>query len=144
MVDAAATVCDQCGAMIGPGPDPQRSARFGSVIVAARDRATPEQASSLAAALRHHLNSPIARGDADDLTAEWTGPWHPIAHELHRTPAAQWNQRLTVLLRMLDTTPTDWPRAATADRPTDPTRPPKTPAKNTTGGPPSPPTPQAR
>ena len=124
MVDAAATVCDQCGAMIDPEPDPQQSARFGSVIAAARDRATPEQACSLAAALRHHLNSPIARGRADDLTAEWTGPWRPIAHELHRTPAAQWNQRLTVLLRMLDTTPMDWPRAATAGRLADSTSPP--------------------
>ena len=139
MVDAAATVCDQCGAMIDPEPDPQQSARFGSVIAAARDRATPEQACSLAAALRHHLNSPIARGSADDLAAEWTGPWHPIAHELHRTPAAQWNQRLTVLLRMLDTTATDWPRERPppVGSPTQPARPPRH-RTSAAGGPPSP------
>ena len=137
MVDGA-TICDQCGALIDPGPDPQRSARFGNVIVAARDRATPEQASSLAAALRHHLNAPIARGSAEDLAAEWTGPWHPIAHELHRTPAAQWNQRLTVLLRMLDTTPTDWPRKPPpVGSPTRPARPASHRA-NAAGGPPSP------
>ena len=142
MVDAAATVCDQCGAMIDPEPDPQQSARFGSVIAAARDRATPEQACSLAAALRHHLNSPIARGSADDLTAEWTGPWRPIAHELHRTPAAQWNQRLTVLLRMLDTTATDWPRERPppVGSPTQPARP----ARHRTSAAGGPPSPQAR
>ena len=138
MVDAA-PICDQCGAMIDPGPDPGRPERFGSVIVAARDRATIEQASSLAAALRHHLNAPIARGSAEDLAAEWTGPWHPIAHELHRTPAAQWNQRLTVLLRMLDTTATDWPRERPppVGSPTQPARPPRH-RTSAAGGPPSP------
>jgi hypothetical protein len=128
--------------MIDPGPDPGRPERFGGVIVAARDRATPEQASSLAAALRHHLNAPIARGSAEDLTAQLTGPWHPIAHELHRTPAAQWNQRLTVLLRMLDTTPTDWPRERPppVGSPTQPARP----ARHRTSAAGGPSSPQAR
>jgi len=145
VVDAAPVPGDQCGATIGPGqviteqsrppigdrdsigacplcagpvPDPQ-SSQFHTIVAAARDQATPEQTSSLAAALRHHLNAPIAHGSADDLTAEWTGPWQPIAHEMHHTPTDQWNQRLALLLLILDT-------------------------PNAVGGPPSPQAPQAR
>ena len=98
--------CPHCG---GRGHIPEWVHRFHATAVDARDRATPEQISSLTAALRHHLNPPQPaqrNAPGPDLTTELVGPWQVVAFELRHSPAQQLRAQLTLLLWMMLDEPT--------------------------------------
>lgn len=98
--------CPHCG---GRGHIPEWVHRFHATAVDARDRATPEQISSLTAALRHHLTPPQPaqrRAPGPDLTTELVGPWQVVAFELRHSHAQQLRAQLTLLLWMMLDEPT--------------------------------------